>query len=161
MACCVKRLTSEYLRRGDVFLFEDWVIIINGLSKTVQFSQLVLMIPLPRIILNPLCPYTALLHAFLLLLDPFCGPAFVFPTSTEKGWSTLTFEKCDSLFKLLATKENRAPTQISGHSFRDGGTTLAFQANSPPELIKRFGDWRSVAYRSCIHIPVKGRMHAL
>lgn len=57
--------------------------------------------------------------------------------------------------------ENLDPTQISGHSFRAGGATLAFQVHLPTELIKRLGDWHSDAYRSYIHIPVKDRMQAV
>ena len=38
---------------------------------------------------------------------------------------------------------------------------LAFQANSPEEFIKRLGDWRSDAFKSYIHIPIKYRMHAI
>jgi len=53
------------------------------------------------------------------------------------------------------------PSQLSGHSFRSGGATLAFQAQIPAELIKRLGDWQSDAYRSYIHIPVKDRMLAV
>jgi len=38
------------------------------------------------------------------------------------------------------------------------GPPLAFQAQIPAELIKRLGDWKSDAYRSYIHNPVKDRM---
>ena len=45
--------------------------------------------------------------------------------------------------------------------FLSGVTTLAFQAQTPAELIKRLGDWPSDAYRSYIHIPVKDKMQAV
>ena len=119
-------------------------------------------VPLLRIAQHPLCPYTALRHAFCLVPAPLSGPAFIILTSTEGGLTTLTYGKFDSLLKLLAAKTNIDPSQVIGHSFRLGGATLAFQAQIPADqLIKRLGDWESDAYRSYIHIPVKDRMHAV
>lgn len=152
---------SKHLRRGDILFFPDWAIVINRWSKTIQFSQRILTIPLPRLDQHPLCPYTALRHAFQLVPAPLSGPAFVTPALTKGNLLPLTYGKFDSLLKLLAAKLNMDPSQISGHSFRSGGATLAFQAQIPAELIKRLGDWQSDAYRSYIHIPVKDRMLAV
>ena len=150
---------SKHLRRGDIVFFADWAIVINRSSKTIQFSQRILTIPLPRIAQHPLCPYTALKHAFHLVPAPLSGPAFVVPTS--RGLIPLTYRQFDSMLKLLAAAINLDPSQVSGHSFRSGGATLAFQAQIPAELIKRLGDWQSDAYRSYIHIPVRDRMLAV
>ena len=48
---------SKHLRRGDIVFFASWAIVINRWSKTIQFSQRILTIPLPRINKHPLCPY--------------------------------------------------------------------------------------------------------
>ena len=152
---------SKHLRRGDILFFTDWAIIINRWSKTIQFSLRILTIPLPHIAQHPLCPYTALKHAFRLVPAPLSGPAFIIPASTEGGLTPLTYGKFDSLLKLLAAKTNMDPSQVTGHSFRSGGATLAFQAQIPAKLIKRLGDWQSDAYRSYIHILVKDRMLAV
>ena len=150
---------SQHLRRRDIMFFANWAIVINRWSKTIQFSQRILTIPLPRIDQHPLCPYTALKHAFNLVPAPLSGPAFVVPAS--RGLIPLTYGKFDSMLKSLAAAINLDPSQISGHSFRSGGATLAFQAQIPAELIKRLGDWQSDAYRSYIRIPVKDRMLAV
>ena len=150
---------SKLLRRGDIVFFADWAIVINRWSKTIQFSQRILTIPLPRINQHPLCPYTALKHAFNLVPAPLSGPAFVVPAS--RGLVPLTYGKFDSMLKSLAAVINLDPSQVSGHSFRSGGATLAFQAQIPAELITRLGEWKSDAYRSYIHIPVKVRMLAV
>ena len=150
---------SQHLRRRDIMFFANWAIVINRWSKTIQFSQRILTIPLPRIDQHPLCPYTALKHAFNLVPAPLSGPAFVVPA--PRGLIPLTYGKFDSMLKSLAAAINLDPSQISGHSFRSGGATLAFQAQIPAELIKRLGDWQSDAYRSYIHIPVKDRMLAV
>ena len=152
---------SKHLRLGDILFFSDWTSIINRWSKPIQFSQHILTVPLPRIAQYPLCSYTALRHAFRLVSAPLSGPAFIIAASTEGGLTALTYGKFDSLLKLLAAKTNINPSQVSGHSFRSGGATLAFQAQIPAEMIKRLGDWESDAYRSYIHISVKDRMHSV
>ena len=141
---------SKHLRGEDILFFTDWASIISRWSKTIQFRQRILTVPLPRIAQHSLCPYTALRHAFRLVPAPLSGPASI-PASTEGGLTALTYGKFDSLLKLLAAKTNIDPSQVSGHSFRSGGVTLAFQAQIPAELIKRLGDWESDAYRSYIH----------
>ena len=110
------------LRRSDIVFFPaGWVIIVNRWSKTIQFSQRVLTIPLPHIPGHPLCPYTALQHAFKLVPAPLSGPAFVLPAPSSKGLIPFTHGKFDSLLKLVASRAGLDPSHISGHSLRAGG----------------------------------------
>ena len=150
---------SKHLRRRDIVFFADWAIVINRWSKTIQFSQRILTILLPRITPHPLCPNTSLRHAFNLVPAPLSGPAFV--VQAPRGLIPLTHGKFDAMLKALAAAINLDPSQVNRHSFRSGGATLAFQAQIPAELIKRLGDWQSDAYRSYIHIPVTDRMLAV
>ena len=150
----------KHLRRSDIVFYPGWAIVINRWSKTIQFSQRLLTIPLPLIPGHPLCPYSALQHAFKLVPAPLPGPAFVLPAPSSRGLIPFTYGKFDSLLASVASTAGLDPSRISGHSLRAGGATIAFQANIPEELIKRLGDWRSDAFRSYIHIPFKYRMHA-
>ena len=81
---------SKHLRGGDILFFTDWASIINRWSKTIQFSQRILNVPLPCIAQHSLCPYTALRHAFRLVPAPLSGPASI-PASTEEGLTALTY----------------------------------------------------------------------
>ena len=110
-----------------------------------------------------MCPYAALQTAFRLVPAPLSGPAFVLPARSSSSLMPLTYAKFDNLLKSVALTAGLDPTRISGHSLGagGGGATLAFQANLPEELIRRLGDWRSDAFRSYIHIPIKYRMHAI
>ena len=109
-------------RRGDIIFFPaGWVIIVNRWSKTIQFTQRVLTIPLPQ---NPghlLCSYTALQHAFKLVPAPLSGPAFVIPATSSKGLKPFMHGKFDSILKLVASRADLAQSRISGHSLRAGG----------------------------------------
>ena len=90
---------SKHLRRRGNILFANWAIVIKRWSKTIQFSQRILTIPLRRIDQHPLCPYTALKHAFNLVLAPLSGPSFVVPAS--RGPIPLTYRKFDPTLKSL------------------------------------------------------------
>ena len=140
---------SKHLRGGDILFFTDWASIITRWSKTIQFSQRFLTVPLPRIAQRPLCPFSTFIGSSL-------HPSINWGRA---DWSDLWKVWLPS--KAVAPKTNKDPPQVSGHSFRSGGATLAFQAQIPAELIKRLGDWQSDAYRSYIHIPVKDRMLAV
>lgn len=106
---------SKHLHWGDILFFSDGVIIINRWSKTIEFSQQILTIALPCISKHPLCPFTALKHAFLLVPTLLSGPAFVIPASTERGLIPLLSGKFDSLFQVLVIKMNLDPSRVSGH----------------------------------------------
>jgi len=77
--------TLKHLRRRDIIFFANWTIVIKRWSKTIQFSERMLTIPLPRIDQNPLCPYRALKHAFSLVPAPLAGLAFVIPASIQEA----------------------------------------------------------------------------
>jgi len=109
------------LRRGDIVFYPDWVIIINRWSKTIQFSQRLLTIPLPHIQGHPLCPHAALQTAFRLVPAPLSGPAFVLPAPSSSSLMPLTYAKFDNLLKSVALTAGLDPTRISGHSLRAGG----------------------------------------
>ena len=83
------------------------------------------------------------------------GPAFVLPAPSRRGLIPFTYAKFDRLLKSVASTAGLDPSGISGHSLRSGGATLAFQASIPEEFVKRLGDWRSDAFKSYIHIPIK------
>ena len=89
----------KHLRRSDIVFYPGWAIVINRWSKTIQFSQRLLTVPLPLIPGHPLCPYSALQHAFKLVPATLSGPAFVLPAPSRRGLIPFTYAKFDSLLK--------------------------------------------------------------
>lgn len=73
--------------------------------------------------------------------------------------------------EILGATTKKYP-RISGHCFRIGGTTFYLVSGVPPDMVKKFGRWRSQAfleywrcmdYLGAIHIemlPLKPRTHA-
>ena len=54
--------------------------------------------------------------------------------------------------KQMARRAKLDPRDISGHSFRRGGASYAFQCGVPDILIQRQGDWASMCYREYVAV---------
>ena len=82
--------SNLHLCRGDATFSEDGVSLAVRWSKTIQYRQRVLHIPLPRIPGSPLCPAQTLILALRLYNAPPSAPLFTYPTRT--GWLPLTMQ---------------------------------------------------------------------
>ena len=137
------------LTRADVNFDPDgraWLTLRH--TKTIQFQQRVLVVPLA--LLNgdtTLCPSTWLARMLKgLPTAPSATPLFSGPRSSGNGLMPLTYGRfLENLKRLLATIGYDA-RKYAGQSFRRGGATFALSSGVPTELIKLQGDWRSNAY---------------
>lgn len=140
---------SIHLRRRDITFQSDCVLIKIRWSKTIQFQQRELNIPLPRIRDNPLCPVQAVFHAFRTCpLAGANGPAFV--CSTDPNAPPLIVSVFLNIIKSSLDKCNVDSKLFSGHSFRRGGASWAFQCGLPIDTIRQIGDWQSNSYTKYI-----------
>lgn len=113
-------------------------------SKTIQFGQRVLTLPYVRCDDHRLCPVRALLTHFGHSKLHGSYPLFDYVVSDTVKQFTHSFFM-QKLRKILKQTGNNA-TDISCHSFRRGGATLAYQVGLSPVDIKLRGDWKSSAY---------------
>lgn len=115
-------------------------------SKTIQFKERGLFVPLPRLTNSPFCPCQALLLVFRL----FPTPSHSFPVFMYRRGSRLvplTSSSFISRLKCLLTTAGLDSSKYAGHSFRRGGATFAMECGAPSELIQAQGDWRSDCFR--------------
>ena len=123
-------------------------------TKTIQFGQRELDIPIAAVAGSVLCPVTAVvgmlaqfprgsLHGDLPL---FCylGEGGDVNFITHSLFTTLL----RSSLKLVGVDISK----YSGHSFRRGGCSYAFALGISPQLIKMRGDWRSNVYERYVSI---------
>ena len=115
-------------------------------SKTIQYEQRSLSIPLPHIPGSPLCPVTALRHYLRLNSGPFTAPLFSVVCSTLQQLFPLTYRHFYVFISKVISAIGLVLAHYSPHSFRRGGASFAFRCNVPSELIQRQGDWQSDAY---------------
>lgn len=115
----------------DCFVLDDTCLKISvKWSKTIQRKEKTLSIELPCLYPHPLCPVSAVMHAFR-------HRAQAPPTSQAFPISGAEFNR---RIKSLA-----GPS-FSSHSFRRGGATHALTCGIPAAVIKVFGDWKSNVY---------------
>ena len=118
-------------------------------TKTIQFKQRCLVIPLPFIRDSPLCPVTALknhLEVNKLTHEDASKPLFSVFTDRASNHVPLTYANFSAFIKRATKLLGLDSRQFSPHSFRRGGATFAFSCSVPAELIQHLGDWRSDAY---------------
>ena len=85
------------------------------------------------------------------------GPAFVF---LEKGKvKTLTTSKFIRTFRsVLSSAQVPGAKSFTGHSFRRGGASWAFQSGVPGELIQICGDWASDSYKRYLEFNMSDKL---
>jgi hypothetical protein len=145
---------KKHLRRGDVRVDSQryclWVRI--RWSKTLQFGDRVLEVPLQGVRGHPLDPVQWWQTYCATVPAPAEAPAFCY-LDAAGARQVLTHALLVRTTKALVAKIGMDPATVSGHSFRRGGATFAALAGVPAELIKLQGDWRSDAYRLYIVLP--------
>ena len=86
------------------------------------------------------------------------GPAFIF--SHQAGVKLLTGTIFVDTFRaVLEAVGVSDASRFTGHSFRRGGATWAFQAGIPGELIQICGDWSSDAYKQYLQFSMADKLN--
>ena len=125
-------------------------------TKTIQFGKRRLHIPLLRLD-SVLCPVRAYLRASSRSSDHTSGPAFTFLKHGKLCWLTTSlFIK--TFRAVLARSGLEGASLFTGHSFRRGGATWAFQAGVPGELIQICGDWASDSYKRYLEFSMQNKL---
>ena len=142
---------KKHLCRGDLSLFTGGVLISIRWSKTIQFAERLLQVPLPLLPRHPLCPVKAIVRAFSLTRGaPLMGPAFVLPTA--KGWTSYPPARFIRTLRSHIHGMGLKEMDYSGHSFRRGAASWALQQGLPGEIIKILGDWKSDTYMNYLSL---------
>ncbi len=146
---------SRHLARRDLQLSEDILTIRLRYTKTIQFGERQLTLPLVRVPGSPLCPVSAVSLMFQRVPAPPSAPAFVFPCG--RALWTLTHTSFVGYLRHFLQLAGHSPRKYSGHSFRKGGATFAATCSVPDHMIKFHGDWRSAAFERYITLPLSTR----
>ena len=147
---------TKFLTRERVNFSIQGLLVTLLHTKTIQFGRRRLHIPLLRMD-SILCP----VHAFskaLTGVSGASGPAFVFFKKTKLQWLTTSIF-IRTFRAVLASGGVEYASSFTGHSFRRGGASWAFQAGVPGELIQIFGDWASDAYKIYLEFSMDNKLH--
>ena len=132
----------EQLTRGDIFFAPPGAHLLVKWSKTMQTRDSVKIIKIPQLGAAPICPVQVLKK--LLLLTPGGPNDPLFQVKDDRNrWVPLTDTKVRRHLQAILARLNLSQSQISLHTFRRSGATLAFNANVSLQNIKSHGTWTS------------------
>ena len=138
-------ISSKVPLRSDLVFTSQGATLHIRASKTIQYQQHSLSIPLPRIPGSPLCPVTALRHHLRRNSGPSHAPLFSVISPTPQRLFPLTYRHFCAFLSKTISALGLVPAHYSSHSFRRGGASFAFKCNVPAQLIQRQGDWQGVS----------------
>ena len=131
--------TTKHLTRGDVLRTRFGLTLILGWSKTVQFKNRVLQIPLCEIPGHILDAVKAFENMCRLSPAAASAPAFSYCTR-QGGLDSVTYSKFSKVLLSKLSEIGLDPFLYSGHSFRRSGCSFAFISGVPAKLLKSHGD---------------------
>ena len=119
------------------------------------------MCPLPFLAGHPLCPVTAIIHAFKLtpLANP-SGPAFLWSDNANQ-LIPCTYIAFQSKLRLHLASCNVDPSRYTSHSFRRGGCSWGLSQGLDGDILKQMGDWKSICYQEYVSVQLKDKINAI
>ena len=147
--------SSEFLTKDRISFCMEGLIITIIHTKTIQFGRRRLYIPLLRVD-STLCPVKAFKPISVLSDASSHTPAFIFKDKGIYKW--LTRSIFIRTFRAVISAGGEAASDFTGHSFRRGGATWAFQSGMPGELIQICGDWASDAYKRYLEFSTQNKL---
>lgn len=150
------KLTSKHekqpIKRADISLRDGRIWVTLRHTKTRQYGDTELCIPLPFIPGSELCPTTALLTYLAATTTVGGEHTHLFGQMHSGKWMNLTYRTFLHNLKLLLKKAGYTPEDYAGHSFRRGGATYAFTAGINTHVIAVIGDWASDAWKQYLNL---------
>ena len=154
----------KHLRMCDIRVYNCGLLLLVRWSKTIQYRNRTLLVPVRRIEHCKLCPHKAIVNAFKLLgahdsAKLRDGPAFVYTSAGQV--KPLTYTTFTTKLKKLLEQCGFDGSQYSGHSFRRGRATFALNCGVPGHYIKLQGDWLSNAYERYLDTSLQYKIMAV
>lgn len=138
---CSQAHFAEVPHHLDLHVSPNGVFLHFCATKTIQFFQRALSIPLPIIILGShLCPVMALINHLRLNSVGPSDSLFSVRSSSAQSMQLITYYHFSKFLAKVVTALGLDTRAYSPHSFRHGSASFAFACNVPADLIKLQGD---------------------
>lgn len=144
------------LRRSDV-RFHSWGMMLHvKSSKTIQYNERKLEIPIFSIPGSPLCAVNMLQEHWVRFPASLDSPLFM--KSTKQGMRPLLYNDVLQCLKSLVRTIGLDPQNVGLHSLRRSGATFLCRIGVPLSDIKCAGDWRSLAVLEYLITPIERKL---
>lgn len=148
------------LTRQDIRLAQQLALIEIRWSKTIQYFQKKLLMPIIPILDKDICPLNWLRAMVSLVPASPQHPAFCYP-NRHGSLVPLTYRVLSDQLKNWVQLLNLPAHRYTCHGIRRGGATFAFESNLAAESIKLLGDWVSDSFRRYIDHSLESRIRAM
>ena len=147
---------GHVLTRGDVTFTKDGMLLRVRSSKTIQYRERVLEIPVLAIPGSPFCVVSLLKEHFARY--PMLEDSYLLYRSTAGGAKPILYRELLDYLKRLVKGIGLNPADVGLHSLRRSGCAFLHSIRVPLEDIKCVGDWRSLAVLSYLVTPVERKL---
>ena len=148
------------LSRADIRYHDDVLAAEIKWSKTNQYGEDRLRVPIFRYDDSPICPVAWILYMVNRIPAQGYHNLFSFH-DTHGDLVPVTYRDLTVQLRYWLEEIGIADThRYSSHSLRRGGTTHAFNSRVPEHTIQQLGSWASAAYKKYIDITLKNRLKA-
>ena len=124
-------------------------------SKTIQFCQRDLIIPIPSNNNPALDLFRHMEKLFDTVSAPGAAPAFSYSKTLF-----VTYNGFTKRLKDLLSRAGLSPSLYSGHSFRRGGASYLHQVGGSVLQIQAAGDWSSQCFTRYLYLSTEERLKA-
>lgn len=151
-------LSDHIVCRKDVE-FTSWGMIITVYAtKTIQFKERKLQIPVFTMDSSPLCAVTLLCDHFRQFPGKPTDPLFLKTDKKLPGLRPLLYRDVLGYLKIWVKKIGLDPSNVGLHSLRRSGATFMCRLGVPLTDIKCMGDWRSLAVLEYLITPMSRKL---
>lgn len=155
---CIKPpLHPNIIRRKDVQFFKWGMVITVSASKTIQYKERKLEIPVFAMDFSPFCAVKFLKEHFAKVPGELDGPLFLKGNHTS-GLKPLLYRDVLKTLKTWVKNIGMDPLNVGLHSLRRSGATFMCRLGIPLTDIKCMGDWRYLAVLEYLITPMSRKL---
>lgn len=151
---------QKNLTRNDIRMAENVGLIEIRWSKTIQFLQRKLLVPLVKVLHQDICPLFWLKFMVRLVPATSVQPAFCLH-NRYGNLVPLTYQTLTDQLRAWIFQTGRDPSHYSLHGLRRGGASFAFESNLAAESIMLLGDWASESFRRYLDHNLESRLRSM
>lgn len=149
--------SAHIICRKDVEFFDWGMTITVYASKTIQFKERELQIPVFATDLSPLCAVTLLRNHIRQFPGEPTDPLFL-KLDSGLNLRPLLYRDVLKYLKIWVKRIGLDPANVGLHSMRRSGATFMCRLGIPLTDIKCMGDWRSLAVLEYLITPMSRKL---
>lgn len=152
---------SKQLTRASICISECALMVDIIWSKTIQYKQKKLTVPIIPLSNNSICAYFWTMVMVQTIPAGPADPAFSYRKKKKGKLIPLTYDKLSHWLKQWIAESGKDSSLYSSHGLRRGGSTFAYESNIPAQTIQILGDWASQAFLRYIDLSLDTRIDSM